>query len=103
MEEIEDDCWIFTKVPSVVLNNGKNAINADFVHDKNVVNEIFNETSCIYFYEEYWCASEPYKTSISKYFHDNFDLAIVDSVNRTAMGFSRTFTLYKITECYLDL
>jgi len=102
MEDMDDDCWIFTPVAAVVLNNGKNAVNANFAHDKNIVKKIFDETSCVFFYEEYWCASEPWKTYISKYFHDNFNLIPYDSVTKTEMGFTRTFTLYYIADYYIE-
>jgi hypothetical protein len=96
MENMDDDCWIFTMVPSVVLNNGKNAAEASFGQNPDVVNEIFNETSCVFFYEEYWCSSEPWKSNIAAYFHNNFDLIVYDSVSKTEGGFNRTFTLYYI-------
>ena len=96
MKNMDDDCWIFTMVPSVVLNNGKNAINARYAQNPKIVNEIFNKTDCVFFYEEYWCSSEPWKSNIAAYFHTNFDLIVYDSVSGTVYGLTKTFTLYYI-------
>jgi len=95
MKNMDHDCWIFTLVPSVVLNNGKNAVEAYYAkNNPKIVNEIFNKTDCVFFYEEYWCSSEPWKSYVAAYYHINFDLIPYDSVNITVYGRTKTFTLY---------
>ena len=98
MQDLDDDSWIFTYVPSVVLINGKNAVYSDYVFNKEIVNKIFKETENVYFFEEYWCAAQisPYKDTCD-YFHENFDLKEIANVTGTGRGMTRTFTLYKMT------
>ncbi len=91
MKEIDDECWIFTHVPSVILVNGKNSLQAWYAQNKEVRENIMKE-DCVMFYEEYWCSSEPWKSGPCKYFHDNFDMEVYSNVT----GRYKKFTLYKI-------
>jgi hypothetical protein len=97
MQDLEDDSWIFTYVPSVVLINGKNAVYSSSAYNKEIVDKIFQETDNVYFFEEYWCLSQisPYKDTCD-YIHDNFRLREVANVTDSGMGLTRTFYLYQM-------
>ncbi|MCD6367486.1 MAG: glycosyltransferase family 39 protein [Candidatus Aenigmarchaeota archaeon] len=90
LDNLDKDCWIFTHVPSVVLVNGRNSLQAWYAQNPKIVNKLFSESNCVMFYEEYWCNAEPWKSGPCKYFHDNFELIPYDSVSKNG----KTFTLY---------
>ena len=92
MKELDDDSWIITLVPSIVLINGKNAIDPNFLRDQEKLNKLLTKNTSIYFYEGYWCQSEPFKSNICQYIHDNFHLTIYDKITEKY----RTYTLYKV-------
>ncbi len=92
MKELDDDSWIITLVPSIVLINGKNAIDPNFLRDQEKLNKLLTKNTSIYFYEGYWCQSEPFKSNICQYIHDNFHLIIYDKITEKY----RTYTLYKV-------
>ena len=88
--ELPKDCWIFTHVPSVVLVNGRNSLQAWYAQNPKITNELFSESDCVMFYEEYWCSSDPWKSGPCKYFHDNF---VLEPYGSASEG-SKNFTLY---------
>jgi len=91
MKKMDDDCWIFTHVPSVILVNGKNSLQAWYAQNSKVREEIM-KNDCVIFYEEYWCNAEPYKSSACKYFHDKFEMEVyANKVER-----DKDFTIYRI-------
>lgn len=89
MKYMDDECWIFTHVPSVILINGKNSLQAWYAQNRNVRDKIM-ENECVMFYEEYWCNAEPYKSGPCKYFHDNFDMEVYATTSEQ----NKNFTLY---------
>ncbi len=91
MEGLDDECWIFTHVPSLILVNGKNSLQAWYAQNTNVREKIL-QNDCVLFYEEYWCNAEPYKSGPCKFFHDKFDMEVY--ARRTERG--KSYTLYKI-------
>ena len=91
MKDMDDDCWIFTHVPSVILVNGKNSLQAWYAQNPNIRNKIL-ENDCVLFYEEYWCNAEPYKSGPCKYFFDSFDMKVYATVSER----NKNFTLYRI-------
>jgi len=91
MKDMDDDCWIFTHVPSVILVNGKNSLQAWYAQNPNIRNKIL-ENDCVLFYEEYWCNAEPYKSGPCKYFFDSFDMKVYATVSER----NKNFTLYTI-------
>ncbi len=98
MEEMEDDSWIFTLVPSIVLINGKNGLQGYYAQDSEIIKEIFEKTDNVYLYSGYWCNSDPWKSSICKYFHENINLTLIDTTTDTHKRQTMTFTLYKISK-----
>jgi hypothetical protein len=92
IKELDKDSWIFSHIPYVALINGRNSADAYYAQNPDIMNDIFDKTDNVYFYEEYWCGCEPYKSSTCKYFHDNFKLKVYKSVSEK----NRNFTLYKI-------
>ena len=92
MKDLDDDSWIITIVPSIVLINGKNAINPDFLRDQEKLNKLLTKNTSIYFYEGYWCQYGPFGSNICQYIHDNFHLTIYDKITEM----HRTYTLYKV-------
>ena len=93
MRELDDNCWIFTHVPSVVLINGKNSLQAWYAQNSKVRDGVM-KNDCILFYEEYWCNAEPYKSGACKYLHDNFDLKLYTNTSER----DKDFTLYWMKE-----
>lgn len=93
MEDLDDNCWIFTYVPSMVLANGKNALQPWYAQNQTVVNKIFEKTDCVFFYQGYWCQSDPYKSNI-KYFHEKFNLTVYATKSKK----NKVFTLYHMTK-----
>jgi hypothetical protein len=92
IKKLDKDSWIFSYLPSIVLINGRNAADAYYAQNPDIIKDLFDKTDNIYFYEEYWCGCEPYKSTTCKYFHDKFNLIIYNSVSKE----HRNFTLYKI-------
>ncbi len=92
IKELDKDSWIFSHSPYVALINGRNAADNYYAQNSDIMDDIFDKTDNVYFYEEYWCGCEPYTSSTCKYFHDNFKLKVYDSVSKK----NRNFTLYKI-------
>jgi len=92
MKELDDDSWIITLVPSIVLINGKKAIEPNSLRDQKRLDELLDKNEPIYFYEGYWCRAEPFKSNTCQYIHDNFHLTIYDRVTERY----RTYTLYKV-------
>ncbi len=93
MRELDDNCWIFTHVPSVVLINGKNSLQAWYAQNSKVRDGVM-KNDCVLFYEEYWCNAEPYKSGACKYLHDNFDLKLYTNTSER----DKDFTLYWVKE-----
>lgn len=93
MRELDDNCWIFTHVPSVVLINGKNSLQAWYAQNSKVRDGVM-KNDCVLFYEEYWCNAEPYKSGACKYLHDNFDLKLYTNTSKR----DKDFTLYWMKE-----
>ncbi|MCK4634589.1 MAG: glycosyltransferase family 39 protein [Candidatus Aenigmarchaeota archaeon] len=93
MRELDDNCWIFTHVPSVVLINGKNSLQAWYAQNSKVRDGVM-KNDCVLFYEEYWCNAEPYKSGACKYLHDNFDLKLYTNTSER----DKNFTLYWVKE-----
>lgn len=92
MKELPDDCWIFTQVPSLVLVHGKNGLQSWYAQNPEVVDRVFNSSDYVFYYEGYWCHSEPWKSGQCQYFHDEFDLQVFDSASKRY----RTCTLYYV-------
>jgi len=92
-ETLDNNCYILTHVPSVYLVMGKNSLQTWFGENKTVMGKIFNETDCVMFDEGFWCTLEPYKSSVCKYMHDNYDL----TVYAKTIAEGHEFIFYKVT------
>ena len=97
IDDLEEDSMVFTYVPSIVLINGGNAVYSGYITNDEIVKEIFDERENVYYYEEYWTTApiEPY-ISVKNYFHDNFILKPINSINESNRGMTRNFTIYSM-------
>jgi hypothetical protein len=92
MDELDDECWIITMIPSVVDINGKNFLHAGFATDEEIMNKVLNENDCVFYYEDYW-TYVLYNKTVGEYIHDNYKLTTYDSVRVRGTE----YTLYYIT------
>ncbi len=92
--EIPKNCLIMNHVPSMWLVMGYPSMQTWFGQNKPVMEWAFNQTDCIMFYEAYWCGSEPYKSTVCKSMHDNYNLELFKQKNLT----DRNITLYRVYE-----
>jgi hypothetical protein len=93
-EKLDNDCYILTHVPSIYLVLGKNSLQTWFGQNKTVMGEIFNKTDCVMFDEGFWCTLEPYKSSVCKYMHDDYNLTVY--AKTSAEG--HEFTFYNVSK-----
>lgn len=91
--EIPKNCIIMDHVPSIWLVMGYPSMQTWFGQNQEVMDWAFNTTDCVMFYEAYWCGAEPYKSTVCKYMHDNYNLTEFKSVN----VLDRTLILYNVT------
>lgn len=91
-EKFDQNCYILTHVPSIYLPMGKNSLQTWFGQNKTVMDKVFRETDCVIFDEGFWCNLEPYKSSVCKYMHDNYNLVVIDNIS----SHGNYFTFYYV-------
>ena len=95
MERIPPECYVFTHKPSIFLVAGRNSLQTWYAQDNRVASNVFNSTSCVMWLEGAWCLFEPFKSSVCKYMHDNYDLEVFARLQRKEPPYE-TFTIYKV-------
>lgn len=95
MHRIDKNCYVFTHNPSIFLVAGRNSLQTWYGQDPRVVDTIFNSTNCVMWLEGVWCLFEPFKSTVCKYMHDNYDLEILARLVRKEPP-HETFTIYKV-------
>ncbi|MEM5868898.1 MAG: hypothetical protein QXL09_03035, partial [Candidatus Aenigmatarchaeota archaeon] len=81
--------------PSIFLVAGRKSLQTWYAQDARVVANIFNETNCVMWLEGVWCLFEPFKSSVCKYMHDNYDLEIFARLVREEPP-HEVFTIYRV-------
>ncbi|MFH1421031.1 MAG: glycosyltransferase family 39 protein [Candidatus Aenigmatarchaeota archaeon] len=93
---IDDKCIVMNHVPSMWLVMGKTSMQTWFGQNQPIMDWAFNITdNCVYFYEAYWCGTEPYKSSVCNHMHSAFDLTQIAQTSAVE-GTLRNITLYRV-------
>lgn len=95
MHRIDPNCYVFSHNPSIFLVAGRKSLQTWYAQDARVVANIFNETNCVMWLEGVWCLFEPFKSSVCKYMHDNYDLEIFARLVREEPP-HEVFTIYRV-------
>jgi hypothetical protein len=95
MEKIDPKCYVFTHNPSIFLVAGRNSLQTWYAQFPYAVQHIFNATDCVMWLEGAWCLFEPFKSTVCKYMHDNYDLEIVARLVREENP-GQVFTIYRV-------
>jgi len=95
MNKIAPKCYVFTHNPSIFLVAGRNSLQTWYAQFPYAVEHIFNATDCVMWLEGAWCLFEPFKSTVCKYMHDNYDLEIVARLVREENP-HQVFTIYRV-------
>lgn len=95
MDKIDPKCYVFTHNPSIFLVAGRNSLQTWYAQDFRAIQHIFNDTDCVMWLEGAWCLFEPFKSTVCKYMHDNYDLEIVARLVREENP-EQVFTIYRV-------
>lgn len=94
VRKFDENCYVFSHVPSMFLVNNVNALQTWNTQNKERVNDIFSKTDCVLFFKGYWCHAEPYKSGICKYVRENYNLTTISSKKAG----HKEFVLYEVEE-----
>ena len=95
--EINNSCVVLTHNPGMLIVMGKEALQVRYAYDPKVMKDIFKRTDCVFFIEGYWCNTEPHKSSVCKFIHDNYNLTTYARDVITMPGnINWTLTAYRV-------
>ncbi len=80
VNNLDDDCYILSHVPSMYLAAGVNSLQTWFGQNEQIMKELFEKTDCVVFDDGFWCWVEPYKSSVCKHMFDEYELLNITSI-----------------------